>query len=168
MTDVNTVLIEDPPIISLMALSPHPSKTPWWARRAGLRFTHLVLATGGTVWDQPIDKEGSARPVLDWWLRAECDERTVLMVSMEVTTDRRAAVAKALMSLKGRRGQPVRSVLRHLRLWPRQPWNCISPSRKVAQALGFSGRGETPDDFIEQLVHEGNDESMSLYLSSPD
>ena len=67
------------------------------------------------------------------------------------------AFIAACKRFEGRRTQRVRSILRHLRLWPKPAFNCCTPVRILVNALFEEEAltGETPDALIDELKSQG-------------
>lgn len=141
-----------PLTLEVIALEPHGDKTPWWARRAGLTYSHIVARLGEYIWDQPIKGEGQAYHAQEWLDSACAHERGFLTVTLELEDHDPAAWLASCRMIEGRKGQKIRTMLRHLRLWPTRPWNCTSPVRFLLLGAGCPVNGETPDAIIEELT----------------
>ena len=140
--------------MSVLALAPAKGKTPWWAR--GQRFSHIVSIIADVVWDQPIRGKGRAYD-LESWLDSAGRDRTYVAVTLEVPEHSPMKWRAACRQIEGRRGQPIRTLLRHLGLWKWVPWNCTSPVRILLGAMGVTVTGETPDDIIRELAENPDD-----------
>lgn len=136
--------------VAVLALSPDPERTPWWARK--LTYSHIVTVCGDVLWDQPIRGEGRAYDTLSW-LAAAGGNRRYSVVRVETDDFHPQRWREAAKRIAGRKGQPVRTALRYLGLWPKPAWNCTSPVKELLGAYGIEVEGETPDDIIEALKH---------------
>lgn len=131
---------------------PGPGERPLWARM-GQKVTHMVIQVGDYVWSQPFRGKGElyeARPYLShmlsvprWWTNVHV-ELTGENAPFDVLMGASQAIAK-------RKGQPIRSILRHRRLWPRPAWNCTGPARYLLNAIGIEIQEETPDGVIAEI-----------------
>jgi hypothetical protein len=134
----------------VLAITPHPKRTPLWARLSRLTFTHIVLVMGGWVWSQGWRGKGVCKP-LEQWLQEAGEAREFVEVGLIFSDHDPVALSDALDRSAGRRTQRLRACLRFLRLWPRPVWQCTSPVREVLAALDHPVEGETPDAIIEDL-----------------
>lgn len=152
-----------PPQVGVIGLAPRPGKTPWWVRRAGLKYSHIVLRIGEWVWSQPWNGRGRCVSV-EQYLREAGPDRQYVEVQILVGNHDPDAFAWACDAVAGRKSQRIRTVLRHLRLWPRPVWNCTTPVRYFLTALGLPVYGESPDAIIEELTtgfdSDGDDQSL--------
>lgn len=147
-----TPVHSDLPPVTFMFMCPVPSRIPVWARLAGQEYTHVVTLIGDRVWDQPINAPGACYDAIQWAEAAQLSARHVMAVTLSSDEADSEAVLDCLQEIAGRKGQRIRTMLRHLRLWPFRPWNCLSPVRKLAAIYGHPVSGETPDDVLEELV----------------
>jgi hypothetical protein len=56
-------------------LGPVAGGTPWWARRAKLRYTHMVIQVDNYIWDQPIRGIGKLYHASEWLTHALASTR---------------------------------------------------------------------------------------------
>ena len=103
------------------------------------------------MWDQPIQGTGKSYPKNEWLAEKLVPGRRFGVFVIEVKEHDPWVFLTALKRIEGRRGQPLRTAFRYLRLWPRPAWNCTSPVRKVLNALGLLVKGETPDALRQEL-----------------
>jgi len=153
-----------PVVITILALEPDPEKTPWWTRKAKLDYSHIVLAIGNVIWDQPWKGTACAYDALVWVLDHGVKERESSPPSwlargfhrVDVSLDDHDpwAFLAACKKIEGRRSQRWRTILRFLHLWPVPAWNCTSPVREIMRALDPEHplHGETPDAIIKELT----------------
>lgn len=128
-------------------LGPDPKRTPWWARRARMGWTHVALQIGNRLWDQPFRGRGKCY-MADAWLAEKRPHRPWLGIDMEVRFEYTGRVFKALRRIERCKSQPIRSILRYLGLWPRPAWNCVSPIVEFLRASGSQIEANTPDDLF--------------------
>ena len=156
MSDTKRVL--NPEItLCVYALAPVPSKTPWWARKAKLTYSHICLSLEDVVWEQGMGQlrgvRGRALRAGDWARSAFSTRRAFKAVAVEFTAtpQQMQAFRQAAQDIAKRKSQPLRTVLRYLGLWPVPAWNCTSPVRVLFGALGHTLKGELPDDLIREI-----------------
>ena len=146
-----------PIIITVVGVAPAAGRTPWWTRAIRPDWSHVVIAVAGVIWDQPFKGAGTPYEA-NSWLRAACREgRDVVCVGLDFDDHDPLAYLEAARLIETRKGQPIRAVLRYLKLWPKAAWNCTSPTRVLLQALGIVVTGETPDAIIQQCIEHAND-----------
>jgi len=152
--------------ICVYALTPAPGRTPWWAKRTQLTYSHICLSVDMVVWEQPMGQlrgvRGRAHDAEVWAKSAFAVRRAfkAVAVTLPVTPEQLQAMSDTAEGLKRRRSQPLRTALRYLGLWPRPAWNCTSPVRAVFGALGVTLRGETPDDLIREVEALSDDSAV--------
>jgi hypothetical protein len=137
-----------PLIVGVLALTPSPTRTPWWAKN--LQYSHIILLIGDYCWSQPIKGIGRCYPLLEYAEQAGT-ERECCHVALTIEGYDPAAFEQSLRRIANRKGQRIRTLLRHLHLWPWKPWNCTSPIREVLNALDIPCEEETPDGIINEL-----------------
>ncbi len=135
------------------AFGPAPNEKPLWAILTRQRYTHMALQVGDYIWHQPFRGKGSlyeARPYLGKYLAVPryWSNIHIELPSGEVPFDVLMAAAKGIYR---RKGQPVRSVLRHLHLWPWPAWNCIGPARYMLSTVGIETTKEMPDGVVAEI-----------------
>jgi len=141
---------DDTPVsLGVIALVPAAGKTPFWARK--LEFSHIVLILNGVIWDQPIKGTGAAY-IADEWMDAAGRERDFFSVSLSMPDHSPEKFRAACKEIENKKGQPIRTVLRALRMWPKPAWNCVSPVKVVLGSLGIELESETPDGIIRELA----------------
>lgn len=135
--------------VGILALSPCPGRTPWWARR--FKYSHIVtVGQAGYLWSQPIRGVGKTWTVEEY-IKQAGEDRSYVAVGLEFSHGDLPAWVAACKAVDNRRGQRVRTVLRYLHLWPRLAWNCTSPVRILLASQGVYLKGETPDALIREL-----------------
>lgn len=139
-------------VLSVMALKPDPNRTPWWFRITRMTYSHVVLMFNGqTLWDQPIRGYGKGYKA-DSWMKAAGLHRDFWAAHFVVELDVDDFLGEVNDSTLVRKAQPIRTILRFLKLWPKPAWNCTSPVRMVCNAmLDFEMKGETPDAIVAEL-----------------
>jgi hypothetical protein len=146
-----------PLCVTILALEPLKGKTPWWVRRAKLEYSHIVVCIADTIWDQPWKGTAAAYDALIWLDDHSIEERDWQRIDVVVEDHDPWAFIAACKKIEGRRSQRVRTVLRHMKLWPKPAWNCVSPVIEIINALHPDHppmTGETPDAIIAQLTVE--------------
>jgi len=144
------------PPLTLIGLVPHPAHTPRYHRLSRQKLSHVVVKIGEQVWDQPINGPGASYDVGDWIEATDAARRIAMVMHVgPQQVDKEAALA-AFRRVSGRRGQPVRSVLRFLKLWPVPAWNCTSPARLLLSAYGVDVKAETPDALFEEILRDAD------------
>jgi len=104
------------------------------------------------VWDQPIRGKGAAYD-LNSWIDSAGREREYVAITVEVRNHSPLRWREACKAVEGKKGQPLRTLLRHLGMWRWVPWNCTSPVRVLLGALDIQVTGETPDAILTELAH---------------
>lgn len=137
------------------------SKTPWWWRLCRPRWSHVSLRIEDRVWDQPFVGVGATYRYDDFCADKYEAGRRIAYVVLTVgdDTDLRSMFS-AFRQIEHRRSQPILSVLRFLKLWPRPVWNCTSPVRLVLHSLGIPVTGETPDVLASELNRMADDSEV--------
>lgn len=130
--------------------------TPWWAVRAGLTYTHMVIQVGDHIWDQPIRGHGKLYLAREWLSEALQYPRLWANFDIESLDGDNdfdwVGMLRASDTMTKTKSQPLRTVLRHLHLWPRRAWNCTGPTILVLRNMGMEIKGETPDAIIREIV----------------
>ncbi len=143
-----------PIIVAVHGFAPVPGKTPRWWRVCRPRWSHIALAIGEPIpmiWDQPFRGVGQCYHADSFISDKALPGRHAIVLVIEVDDHDPEALYTAFRQIEGRKGQPIRTILRYLHLWPRPAWNCASPVRIVLNALDIPVRGETPDALISEL-----------------
>jgi len=145
-----------PVVVTVLAIQPDPLKTPWWVRRSGLEYSHVVIAIGNVIWDQPWKGKAAAYDANEWVDEKDVIERGYQRVDIHYPDHDPMAYLAACVKCEGRRSQRWRTALRFLKLWPKPAWNCTSPIREILNALDPDNpvTGETADAIIEELTHD--------------
>lgn len=144
------------PPLTLIGLLPQPTHTPRYHRLSRQRLSHVVIKIGDRVWDQPINAEGACYDVGDWLTASNAVDRIALVMHIGSDGVKKDQALAAFAQISGRRGQPIRTVLRYFKLWPVQPWNCTSPVRLVLSAYGVDITAETPDAIFEEIIRDAD------------
>jgi hypothetical protein len=135
----------------LHAFGPAPNERPLWAKLTRQKWTHMALQVGDYVWSQPFRGRGAlyeARPYLAQMLSMPRYWSNIHIETDELPFDRLMITARKIHDLKA---QPIRTVLRYLRIWPWPAWNCIGPARLMLAEAGIQTKEETPDGLIEEI-----------------
>ncbi len=143
-----------PMLVEVLFIKPSRAKTPWWVRRAKLKYSHVVLSMGGVTWDQPWDGTAEAYDTDEWIRDHDVIKRGFTRVDVTYADHDPWLWIAACKRCEGRRCQRLRSALRWLHLWPRPAWNCTSPVRVLLKALDHDEplTGETPDAILRELI----------------
>jgi hypothetical protein len=117
-----------------------------------MRYSHVAIEIEGWIWDQPIKGTGLCFD-RDTYLASKLEgvSREYTEIALWVADHDPQALYEVCRFIEDRAGQPKRTVLRHLRLWPRRAWNCLAPVRLILAAIGLPTDGETPDAIIRAL-----------------
>ena len=140
-----------PVSIGIIALAPAVGKTPFWARK--MEFSHIVVIMNDVIWDQPIRGKGGAYDAVEW-MDAAGRERDFVSVTLRVDDHNPSEFRAACDEIENKNGQPLRTLLRALRLWPKPAWNCVSPVKVLLGSIGIELESETPDGIIRELSSE--------------
>ena len=145
-----------PLTVTVLAIQPSPAKTPWWARRAKLHFSHIVISIGDVIWDQPFKGTACAYDADVWVVDHDVIERGFTRVDLTFPDHDPWMFMAACKYIEGRKSQRLRTCLRWLKLWSSPAWNCTTPIRVLLRALdpALNLTGETPDQIIEELTRQ--------------
>jgi hypothetical protein len=148
--------------------------TPWWARKSKLAYTHMVVQVNDFIWDQPIRGKGSLYRAKDWLREALSFRRRWCNMEIEAIEEDNdfswVGMVKASDTMSRAKGQPIRTVLRYMGLWPKRAWNCTGPAILMLRNMGMEVKGETPDDILKEILSaaEGSSSMANCEQDPPD
>lgn len=143
---------------------PSLKRTPWWVKRARLKFTHCAIQLGPYMLEIPAGGRCDlydARQLLQD--RIETEPRDWYCLQITRSDLDIEMLLEGIEWLIGKKCQRLITVLRYLHLWPREAINCVTPVKVILYVFGFQVRGEIPDDILTDITA-----GLAAYRAAPD